>query len=117
MLNESSEFHHVYECKKKFTNKLLMYELTKISQNARPEVLRHTALILRLDTPVIAKKMLRNIIDDTVKTIQSVLGQYLSFFCQVDILQPSEIPPRCNIPSRRDSCKWNITTEWNLIGL
>ena len=50
--------------------------------------------------------------------VQSVLGRYLSFFCQVDILQPSEIPPRCNIPSRRHSCNSsgrNITPGWNLI--
>ena len=39
----------------------------------RPEVLRNTALILRLDPPVIAKKMLRNIVHDTVKTIEYVL--------------------------------------------
>ena len=25
----------------------------------------------------------------------------MSFFCQVDILQPNETPPRCNIPSQR----------------
>ena len=35
------------------------------------------------------------------KDQQPELGRYLSFSCQVDILQPNEIPPRCNILYRR----------------
>ena len=49
-----------------------------------------------------AKKPRGNISQiENIDGIQSELGRYLSLFCQVDILQPNEIPPRCNIPSQR----------------
>ena len=48
----------------------------------RPEVLRHTALVLRLAPPVIAQKMLRNITHDTVKTKELRIFQ-----CKINFFQ------------------------------